>query len=369
VRLSFLDSVRGIAAFIVMCAHIHYAIRPPTVWLDTTMLRILNTSTFAVAVFFVLSGFVLFLQVKRESIGYLPFVVRRAFRILPASTVTITLSWLIYYFWQPAPMTTLAEPWFNQVSWPPGITFGTYLSDLKLIGSATLVPQAWSLVQEWRISLIFPLLAIAFTALPRAVSVATFAFALSLIGPLFGLSRGAWAAYAITAFYGSFFVGGMIVAMYWRELALLLRRYPIIKSLAGLWLAYFLLLKPQVDGFDGWLGDALVGCILIIFCLGSSKARWVLRMRLPRYLGKISYSLYLIHIIWLGIMFRVLDGVNPLAIAVIVIFASALSADLMNRMIEVPLNRVGRVIARQLSEILKRYSPLKLRAPANIDIA
>jgi len=38
---------------------------------------------FAVSIFFVLSGLVLYLQIEGEKVNYLKFVVRRAFRIFP----------------------------------------------------------------------------------------------------------------------------------------------------------------------------------------------------------------------------------------------------------------------------------------------
>jgi len=89
----------------------------------------------------------------------------------------------------------------------------------------------------------------------------------------------------------------------------------------------------------------MVSGALIVFCMSTSKARRLLRITPLQYLGRISYSLYLVHMIWIGILFRLLDGTNPLVISAVVIAASILSADLMNRFIEAPANRLGRRVA------------------------
>ena len=79
VRLSFLDSIRGLAAF-VLTAHLNFVADVHAWFLELWVLPTYRASIFAGSLFFVLSGFVLFLQVENDSINYVRFVIRRAFR-------------------------------------------------------------------------------------------------------------------------------------------------------------------------------------------------------------------------------------------------------------------------------------------------
>jgi peptidoglycan/LPS O-acetylase OafA/YrhL len=122
VRLSFLDSIRGIAALIVLTAHLHLAAEAQTWFLDLWILRSFKASIFAVSMFFVLSGLVLYLQVEGRKLNYFSFIIRRAFRIFPACIVAVTISFLIYLAWSPSP-TSIS--FLNETSWPSGISYMT----------------------------------------------------------------------------------------------------------------------------------------------------------------------------------------------------------------------------------------------------
>jgi peptidoglycan/LPS O-acetylase OafA/YrhL len=348
VRLSFLDSIRGAAALIVVTAHLHYAARPETWFFEIKGLLIFNQSVFAVAIFFVLSGLVLFLQIEREKVNYFNFVVRRAFRIFPACIFTVTASYAIYLLWSPAPVASRGD-WFNEVTWPPGITFESYIGHLWLTGPDALLRTLWSLVIEWRVSLFFPAIVALFTwsrwlagALSLATALAIAASPVSLIkAGLYGIPG----AYFYAAFFSTFFVAGIFIAAYRLHLVLFLRTWPLARYALLAVCIFYLCFWPITDSRFGYLTLGFVGCALIIFSMSDSKARGLLRLAPLRYIGRISYSLYLVHIIWIGILFRVLDGTKPLVISAIVIAVSILSADLMNRFVEIPANRFGRRVA------------------------
>jgi len=347
-RLSFLDSIRGVAALIVVTSHLHYTAGPETWFFEMKGLRIFNQSVFAVSIFFVLSGLVLFLQVEGEKINYVRFVVRRAFRIFPACVFAVTASYLIYLFWTPEPLVSRGD-WFNEVSWPPGIKFDSYIGHLWLTGPDALLRPLWSLVIEWRVSLVFPGIILLFVWSPWVTGAVTGVTALviasssgSLItAGLFGIPGG----YYYAAFFSTFFVAGTFIAAYRLHLVRFFRRWPLARYALLIVCIYCLCLRSSSDNRFGYLTLGLVGCALIIFCMADSKARRLLRIRPLRYIGRISYSLYLVHMIWIGILFRLLDGSNPLAISTAVIAASILSAELMNRFIEIPANKFGRRVA------------------------
>lgn len=99
------------------------------------------------------------------------------------------------------------------------------------------------------------------------------------------------------------------------------------------------------------ISDALsgIGAAIIIFVAVSSP--WLgrlLELRLPLFLGRISYSLYLVHLpILIGfthLLFGRLNQVWVEATALLVIFPVA---TLMNRFVEIPSQRLGRILARE----------------------
>ena len=347
-RLSFLDSIRGIAALIVVTGHLHFTARPETWFFEIVGLRIFNQSVFAVSIFFVLSGLVLFLQVEGEKINYISFIVRRAFRIFPACIFAVTVSYLIYLLWAPEPLISRGD-WFNEVSWPPGIPLNSYLHHLLLDGADKLLRPIWSLVIEWRASLVFPAIVMLFAWSPRLTGGLAIATAIGVaMSPKSLITQGLLGIpgdYFYAAFFTTFFVAGIFIAAYRLNLVLFFRRTPFARYVLLALCAYCLCIQATQDDRFGYIKLGLIGCALIVFCMSDSRARRLLRAGPLRYIGRISYSLYLVHMIWIGILFRLLDGTNPLVISAAVIAASIVSADLMNRFVETPANRFGRRVA------------------------
>jgi peptidoglycan/LPS O-acetylase OafA/YrhL len=351
-RLSFLDAIRGIAAFIVVCSHIHFTIPAQTDWMTDRGFRILNASEFAVSIFFVLSGFVLFLQVFEARPGYFQFVVRRFFRLLPALLTAVTASYAVYSLWGPPAVPSLG-PWFNDVSWPAGITFNDYLLHLPLNGgSDALLRPIWSLVYEWRISLVFPIAVFLFCRSPLIVLAVSVFFTYVMTNKLEWLTNGNTfesASYARTVFYLSFFVAGMALARWRWQIIVSLRRFWPIRSLIFVICVYYICFRAVGLGMAGWFQTEIIAILAIIFCMSHPKARLILRSASLQYIGRISYSLYLVHMIWIGVLFRLMDGSSPLYISATVIGLSIVSADLMNRFIEQPANRFGRMLSSRMS--------------------
>jgi hypothetical protein len=66
--------------------------------------------------------------------------------------------------------------------------------------------------------------------------------------------------------------------------------------------------------------------------------------------------------IWIGVLFRLMDGNSPLLIAAAVIGASIASAGLLNRFVEQPANRFGRMLSSHMRCPL--LAPVTVRLPA-----
>jgi peptidoglycan/LPS O-acetylase OafA/YrhL len=340
-RLVMLDAIRGIASISVVLSHLHYTARAETAFLDNPLFRGLVNSSFAVAIFFTLSGMVLSLQLRKEPMGYIQFAIRRAFRLLPATIAAVTASYLIYVLWQPEPVASRGA-WFNDVSWPSGIDFTAYLGHLALLGPVSLLRPLWSLVIEWRVSLLFPIIVWLYITSPRLTPVAVIGFAVA-----FSTVKSIQVEnpYTLTAFYSAIFMFGILLAEYWKSAVVFFRRHPAVKLAAWVVCFYYLMILEQYDSFLGWLTSGVAGTLLIALCMASPKARRFLKLRPLQFLGRISYSLYLCHMIVIGILFRAMDGISPLLIAVASIAISILIASLMQNWIEAPFVRLGKKLS------------------------
>src|SRR5690606_33375733 len=81
-RLEELDSLRGLAALVVLSQHVLFTIVEPPPIIDYTPLHLLWAGHEAVIFFFVLSGFVLALPfVDGRPFDYGPYAIKRVFRI------------------------------------------------------------------------------------------------------------------------------------------------------------------------------------------------------------------------------------------------------------------------------------------------
>jgi peptidoglycan/LPS O-acetylase OafA/YrhL len=225
-----LDSVRGIAAFIVVLHHCylialtHYPnLNVLYHWWNP--LRIVAIGRPAVIVFFALSGTALSLSLQRnQHASYTGFLIKRFCRIYLPFAAAILLSIVLWWIIQPNGIQSQSE-WFNE-TWRGGVTPEVLLGHLLMLGreqDVALNDAAWSLVYEIRISLIFPLLFLVVTRLhwlacmlSAGVFVVLVEFARLRIGvvraPYYG--NDAVEASVITAHFLFIFFFGAMLAVY-----------------------------------------------------------------------------------------------------------------------------------------------------------
>jgi peptidoglycan/LPS O-acetylase OafA/YrhL len=222
----------------------------------------------------------------------------------------------------------------------------------------TLDNPMWSLVHEMRISLVFPLLTrLAQRHLMRLLLGAAVLFTLLSIGhvtePVVQLCSGALGRELLhslinTERYVLFFVLGIVLAFKSAQIGAWLRWQSPVRRLF-LWVLAFLLLALPYLAAAVELAYALGATLLLALCMHSSRARRVLTAPALAWLGRISYSLYLVHLVVLLSFVHVLRGQLPLpAILVQVIATSLLVADLTHRLLEMPANHLGKRIAALL---------------------
>ena len=361
-RLRSLDSLRGVAALAVVAHHCVLSFpgalenrevlaargfSAPWAWLYLTPLRLFVAGPVAVYVFFVLSGLVLALTfVERDGDRYLPYLIKRVSRIWLPFAVAIVLSVvdlrLVWRGWLPT-----ASDWFNFTwsQWPSARTVASHL--LMTGGKISLDNPMWSLVHEMRISLIFPLLVFLcrkswLATLAASVVIGAAASRTMEAHPSFVTS----ASWIQTCTYLFMFVLGIGLAMHSRALRHRLERLGP-RSRAALWclaiagLAYAPTGTAAVTQWSdillSWC-NAAAAALLILLCLIEGRALRVLTGPAPLFLGRVSYSLYLTHVIaplWVGV---ITGGLASLAIA-----------PLFWRFVEQPSGRIGHWLAARVA--------------------
>jgi peptidoglycan/LPS O-acetylase OafA/YrhL len=368
-RYRSLDAVRGIAAVAVLLHHgvmtfpsggedrralLEHGFRAPTAWLYASPLRLAVSGPAAVLLFFVLSGFVLSLSLRSDRApSYPAFAVSRVCRIWLPFAVAIFASVLLSGFlaaW-PAPGTS---DWFRFGTWHNARSFGNVVRHLAMTGTETdLDNPMWSLIHELRISFIFPVLV--FVVMRRPVGallgsvILCFACILVVGGSHLPSHMISWFQ---TGTYVYFFVLGILLAAHAERVtaafALLSRR--TILLLWVLALGALAIAPPDTSHIATFGNGALLivgglaGATIIALSISGGTAERFLLGFVPRYLGRISYSLYLTHIIVLASVVHLLAGAwsLPVALAIAVPLAIVV-ADLCQRFVEGPSQRLGKL--------------------------
>ena len=164
-RFHSLDALRGIAALLVVIHHFALVIMvaPYPAWIRLTPLRVVFDGYGDVLVFFVLSGFVLFPPLRDAGrIAYWPYAIKRFVRLYVPFAAAICVSALLYTLVKPQIISGVTE-WFNVDSWQVPLTATNFVMHLALTDDPNrqgLDNVMWSLAQEARISIVFPIIAL-----------------------------------------------------------------------------------------------------------------------------------------------------------------------------------------------------------------
>lgn len=271
-----------------------------------------------VDVFFVISGFLITGHLMREltatgTVRLGQFWARRARRLLPASLLVLLFCALVAmtpYLTPlsalPAEVREIIASTFYVENWSLALNSADYLGNS---GSPTTVQHYWSLSLEEQFYVIWPLLMLlaawiavkwmrgatrrAILIVLGAVTVASFVF-----GVVFTLTDPAPAYFVTFGRMWQFGVGALIALV-----PMLRVRHPLVSFVLG-WGGIVLLLVVafRFDGqtpFPGYMAALpTLGAAAII--MASNTRRWwyptrILAIRPARFVGDISYSLYLWH--------------------------------------------------------------------------
>lgn len=362
-HLPELDALRGLAAMVVVFNHgqqLWLAAGAPA-WLahprHNPLLWLLVNGHASVILFFLLSGFVLTLpRLRGTAQPYTQFALRRFVRIYPPYLVALMVAVSACGLLSGRP----SYGGFLAVHWPRVPDAPSLLQHLFMLGRFDIFRYdgpVWSLVHEARISLLFPLIAFAALRL-RAAAVLGVAFGCAVLsslamvhaeGSLSGEVR--MTAWSLTLGYCGIFLLGSALARRHSICVHWLDRLPRYGRAALFAAALVLYLYPHatwgaLDLTDLWV--ACAGLLLLAFCLRrQGSAARLLRKRPVRWIGTVSYSLYLVHLPVLLVLSTLCYGRLALPwVMVMYVVTSLLVATALHHLVEVPCIALGRWIGR-----------------------
>lgn len=316
-RLAALDGVRGLAAFVVLLHHALYtdpdfpgtpgggsaAAGSPMWWISYTPLKLMTAGAESVIVFFVLSGLVVSLPVvRRRGFDWVAYFPRRAVRLM----VPVVASVLLAAVWVAAIPQRSTQPdgtWLSSSS-TPGFSWEYIVKAADLLGGDGQINNPlWSLRWELLFSLALPVFAIAAIAV-RKWWLGGLAAACALTW------LGARADSGALSYLPAFFVGAVIAV-----------RLDAVRNVAdrinARWYRHpfwalvtvgsaLLLIAPWLFGpgvselpellaaLKGFVPLAAAG--LVVSALGWRPIRLLFESRPLQFAGRISFSLYLVHV-------------------------------------------------------------------------
>ena len=307
-RLGQLESLRGLMAWWVVVAHLlgHSTV---TVGRGGLALAILASGNQAVDVFMILSGFVITHLIVSQKESYGVYLGRRILRIYPLFLVCVGASIALVPIQREALRAVAAYSPYLQTSlsrFEAGVSDPLLVLPIKALMLHGVVPEswfvniagsylgpAWSISTEWQFYLVAPFL----LALGSSRIIGPFGWAVGIIGGYL-LSRKFDNVAFVGHFAHLFFIGSVGARAYQSisanvseehasRLRMSLSAAIIISVVAAqslplaIWFACLWSVLGERVGHQDWFGRVV---------------SWALSRRFLRFLGKISYSTYLIHL-------------------------------------------------------------------------
>lgn len=331
-----LESLRGLAALAVAVAHGSCTFPTDSSTAETIYSWIARpfSPSSAVVIFFVLSGYVLGCSFESNS-DYLNFVVRRFFRIVPAFAFSVLFAFTVLTLFRIAEPSA-ATSFFRSQFWP-ALTWSDLWNNFTFSQTRVNGPT-WSIWPELVGSAILPVLILVHSIVGRRHRWLAFA-SISIVLTFTPLRM-------LLYFYAGYFLVSHLAK--WLESRSLERTLAMI---AGILLLVWFGIDP-VNFKARTIIPSGVGAILLIAAISSTRYQFLESAPL-RFMGKISYSFYLLHfpIFYLCAIIAIsLPQIIPTGSAgnFVIMFVSillAIGASVLSyRFIETPMVVFGRIM-------------------------
>ncbi|MWC30718.1 acyltransferase family protein [Paenibacillus sp. MMS18-CY102] len=320
-KIKYLDGLRGLAALIVVLSHFVVAFYPAmyngareqvhtasAIELSITKspLNLLYNGNFAVCIFFVLSGFVLsykFFQTKDNEV-LVESAVKRYFRlmipVLASIALVVILSKLALFYNNEASVTSFSTWWLGSF-WNFDMTLGHVINNafygVFFNSNADYNTVLWTMTYEMYGSLLVFGLAAIFGRVKKRY--------LFYIAAILLLFKTYYVAFVLGMMISDFHNNNGFKHAFFRNPFV-----NVVLACVGLFLGSYpsgSIVKGSVYGFieanaieDIVLYHIAGAFLILVALLNTTKIQHLLSTRLFVFLGKISFSLYLIHVIVIG---------------------------------------------------------------------
>jgi peptidoglycan/LPS O-acetylase OafA/YrhL len=334
-RITFLDSSRGIAALVVLIAHFQLSVLPGLAkeWIFKTPLGIIFDAEAAVLYFFVLSGYVLTKSLDNSSLrlgGYATFVLKRILRIFPAFLFVLFLTTIVLVFVQPPPESWLGQFWMDRQGniwsvFKQAILIKRFPNEPEL----RILPHDWTLSIEMGVSLLLPVLAYS-ARLSSILTLLLIYFSVKFLNldPFtFDFTLGIFIAQNNRVF--QMHSGKTKLVLFLAAFILICTDYFAPRLMSTL--------DHLIIHHKGW-GVA----ILLFLVLSSVTAQRILQFKPFNFLGKISYSFYLLHMVILLVMINLMPGIHWLLFLVLYLLATVILSTITFIQVEKPFITAGK---------------------------
>lgn len=363
-RFEELDSLRGLAAISVILCHL-LPIAGSSLFnrLNATPLHLFWAGHEAVILFFMLSGFVLSLPYfNNKALKYKDYIIRRVCRIYLPYAVSVTVAIICMMMFYRFDIHELGW-WFDTSVHP--ISFDMIINHILLVGefqSSTFNMVIWSLVHEMRISIIFPVIVYflmkyswkhnVFIAMSCSVMFyVLYIFCLKIFKYDATILQG---SYLVTLHYIAFFILGALLAQHKQYAKMLYAKLNSVSKISLLitgvlaytykwwFLSKMSLLHIMI--LDDW-AIAVGSSFFILFCLNSNTIKSIVTLKPVHFAGKISYSLYLYHLIVALSLVNILNEKLPIGLVLVISFTvTILVAVSMYYLTEKPSIKLGKIL-------------------------
>jgi peptidoglycan/LPS O-acetylase OafA/YrhL len=329
-RIVGLDGIRGIAIMLVLVEH--YFVFTPSTSVVTNALNsfksLIQTGRLGVDIFFVLSGFLitkLLIDLNRQvrsgeiSLGtaWKQFIFRRSLRIFPIYLVSIALFLILVPEYRPL------LPWL--------LTYTTNIGQaLSAVGGGGVhfgyLDHFWSLAVEEQFYLLWPVVILFFSDRRFVIlmGLLMLSMAVAICLPIMGFPYGFFSRLPIGGCSFALLLGAFIAPRVFSVTLTERKRWQwfFLIFAMPLFIATIVMWKQRVsfEEISVWylslvdLSYALVGALLITSVLCNRKLAAVIDNRALAYIGKISYGIYVYHLMlenFFPIMFQFITAAPP----------------------------------------------------------
>lgn len=297
-KLRYIDTLRGLAILAVIV--VHCSMYGNNDYLPAIVQSVALYGIHGVQLFYIVSAFTLFLTLQnreeREDNLWPKFFIRRFFRIAPMYYIGI-----VYYLWQDGMGARYALGDADHITTSNILANFLFIHGFNPYWINSLVPGGWSIAVEMVFYCMVPLLFVALRNARQAFVFVLAALAVRLALQVFLLEfqpinhERLWLEFLYMYLPNQLPVFGLGILFYF----IVKDNYKLSISPALILVAAVVLTVQFVGapiGYPVLPTHFLFGCAFLVLCIALSKYEFKLLVNpVFTYIGKISYSMYLVH--------------------------------------------------------------------------